>query len=136
MSNQEAGIKLAATLRDLVGKTIMYNTVNYKIKDWQAKDGIVTIVADPRWIELVETSAYAKIRKEFLPVNDSPVFELSILPKNGAATELKKILLENIIKVQQDPKFIGQAKAVNQCVTNVINLARLELEYFKAKRKE
>ena len=85
---------------------------------------------------MIETSAYAKIRKEFLPVNDSPVFELSILPKNGAATELKKILLENIIKVQQDPKFIGQAKAVNQCVTNVINLARLELEYFKAKRKE
>jgi hypothetical protein len=137
MDEQNVGRKLEAVLRNLVGKTVMYNTTNYVVRDWRVKDGVVTIVAEPRWIELVETTAYAKIRNEFLPVaDDSPKFELSILPKNGAATDLKKILLENITKVQSDPKYVEQANAINKSATAIINLARLEVEFFKLKKRE
>ena len=136
MKDQNIGTKLGAALHDLVGKTIMYNTRNYKILAWRVKDGIVTIVADPKWIELVETTAYSKIRKEFRPAPDeeNEGMALRTLPKNGEMANLKKILIQNIKNVQDNEEFVQQGNTINKSVNAVINLAKLELSFLKAQQ--
>ena len=60
---------------------------------------------------------------------------LKILPKNGEITNLKEILIDNIKNVQKNEGFIQQANAINKSVNAVINLAKLELSFLKAKQE-
>jgi len=128
-------IKIKKALNDLIGKKILYNTREYSIKDWRSKEGIIIIVAEPEWIELIETTAFGKIKKEFLPIEDDKTYDLSLLPSNGASKQLKEILLENIKSVTKDPEYVNQANAINKSAQALINLVRLELEMVKLKSK-
>ena len=47
------------------------------------------------------------------------------------AAKLAEILMENIQKVKDDPKYIAQAESVNSQVKSMIELGKSEIEMFK-----
>jgi len=131
------GERLSQYLKDMVGKTFMYETHLHRILSYEIQDGICTVVTDKKWIKFPESRGLKKLR-EFLEAPDEEKQELAlkILPKNGELTDLKKILVENIKRVQNDEKFVQQANAINKSVNAVINLGKLEISFFKAQREE
>lgn len=66
-------------------------------------------------------------------VNDAGKPIHTIIGNN--AGELSRILMDNIKKVQEDPKYIGQAKEVRDNVREVISLARIEVDMIREVRK-
>lgn len=51
------------------------------------------------------------------------------------ASPLKDILMDSIKKVQNDPSYIPQAKAIRENVRELVNLARVEIDAFREVRK-
>jgi len=47
---------------------------------------------------------------------------------------LKTLILDDIDRIKKDPNYVHQAKAVNNHVNSVINLAKLQYEILKNKR--
>lgn len=53
----------------------------------------------------------------------------TVIGTNSA--KLAEILMENIQKVKDDPKYIPQAESVNSQVKSMIELGKSEIEMFK-----
>lgn len=49
--------------------------------------------------------------------------------------DVKNILMDNIKKVQEDPKYIPQANTINQSVNSLINLAKLSIQMMNQRDK-
>jgi len=117
--------KLAA----MVDQTYMYKTRHHKILSFRL-DGKLTIVTDKGWIEF-ELEKAEKNLKEFLPVEAEPDTSLVVLPKRSELVDLKATLLENIKKVREDKSYISQANSINQSITTLINMAKVEISCAK-----
>lgn len=62
---------------------------------------------------------------------EKPVESASSIISTSAG-ELTNIMMDNIKKLQTDPSFISQADAINSQVKTMIDIARAQIEMYKA----
>lgn len=87
------------------------------------KDGVL----EKRQLELKNVSIQEK--KDELKPNEMEENEKNIVPIQQK--DLSVILLDTIQKVQQDKDYIGQANAICNVVSQMINIKKLELQLKK-----
>lgn len=74
--------------------------------------------------------------KRWDPVNNlTPALQAKqdtiVSPVNSTISQLQTILLDNIEKVKKDANYIPQAKAINNDVNSIINLAKIQVMLIK-----
>jgi len=118
-------------LLQLTGSTIMYKTENHKIIAIKQTDESVFISTDKDLLIFPLDDIEEIIEKEFLPVE---VDNDGLTKSNGLvvfqqvkATDLVKVLQDNISRLQKEPGYIKQATAINQTTNTLLNLVKTEL---------
>lgn len=121
-------MQLEEKLQSMLNKTWMYNTRNHKLLSFKIKEQEVILVTDKEWIEVPMTKIN-KTLSEFLPVDEREKSEMSVvLFKGNGKASLKDLIYENIDNIKKDPSYIPKAKALNEQVKTVIEMAKLELQ--------
>lgn len=133
--------KKLSRLKELMGKTMHRNDGEiYKFVSFQIEDDKITIATDRDWLEtsfydllvfldgfqVVETPEVIEEKRTAVALSKKP----SVLPSEQLIN-IRDILLDNIRKVQDDPKYIPQAQSVTNTVNALVNLAKTEMQYRK-----
>ena len=118
-------------LQGLMGKTVMYNTRNYKLLYFE-KDGETVRIATDKKLLKFQNGQLEKFISELSEVDETSM-EIYKSESHGiqAVAQMETILMENIEKVQNDPKYIPQAREVNKNVNSIITLARTRIQLVK-----
>ncbi len=126
-------MNIVEKLREMVGKSFLYNTREHKIRGFALKDGKAFIYTDKTTIKGEATKEFLN---EFLPIEeDFEEHSLQLLPDRNQMMNLKEILLDNIKKVKEDKSYIPQANSINKNINTLLNMAKLELEYYRTLKK-
>jgi hypothetical protein len=118
------------------GNTYLYSQIEYRIISYASTDDRVYMDTDKGAIDfpIVDFKVYMK---KFIRVPDDkpvlPKYEMSI--GNNSYNKMRDILLDNIEKIKVDKNFLPQAAEINNQVKTVIELAKTEIELFKALQK-
>lgn len=121
-------MQLEEKLQQMVNKTWMHNARNHKLLSSKINGEKVILVTDKEWIEVPLTKINQKL-SEFLPVDEPKESELSVvLFKGNGKASLKDLIYENIDNIKKDPSYIPKAKALNEQVKTIIEMAKLELQ--------
>ena len=124
-------MKLEEKLCSMLNKTWMYKTRNHKLLSFKIKTDDVIIVTDKEWIE-VPLKNINQILAGFLPVDDEVRSEVSlVIFKGNGKPSLKDLIYENIENIKKDPEYIKTAKALNEQIKTVIEMAKLEIQLSK-----
>ena len=113
----------------MVNKTWMYNARLHKLLSFKVEDDVVVLVTDKEWLEI----PLKKINKgldNFLEAaggNGHADVKMVLYGGNGNGN-LKDLVFENINKIKADPSYINQAKAINEQVKTVIEMAKLQIK--------
>lgn len=120
--------KTEKKLRAMAGHEWMYNATIYRFMaiDINRDQELVRVATDKTWLEVPIEKA-GEFINDCLSVNNKPA-KADGYNLGEAIGSLTTILTDNISKVQNDPKYVSQAKVVNQSVTNLINLAGLQIK--------
>ena len=111
----------------MLNKNWMYNARNYKLLSYKLTEDKVILVTDKEWFEVPTTKINQKL-SEFLPAPEEVQSEMSVvLFKGNGKASLKDLIYENIEMIKKDPSYIPKAKALNEQVKTVIEMAKLEL---------
>lgn len=129
-------MNLRNKINKMVGKTYMYNSHNQTVKGFSIVEDEVTVITNRREISLPLDKAEDML-KDFLPVDDEGSGKPALInmPDQKQVADLKSIVLENIKKVEKDRAYVPQANAINKSINALINMASLELSYYKATKK-
>lgn len=121
-------MQIEEKLQSMVNKFWMYHTRHHKLLSFKIKEGQVILVTDRDWIE-IPLKRINQTLVEFLPVVEDKHSNLSVIlfEGNGKAS-LKDLIYENIEKIKANPEYIKSAKALNEQVKTVIEMAKLELQ--------
>lgn len=119
-------------LNELIDRTFDYKGNCITIKKWKLVSGSYVIFTDKRtynffsseierfFLELKETT-----KEEHTEITEQKEqVEIAIKQENN---EIKDILLNTIRLVQADKAYIGQANAICNVVTQMVNIKRLEI---------
>ena len=120
---------------EMIGKTFMYKAVTHKILTVYENTNSISIATDKQLINIMRIDV-SKELDQFLPVSDEPVTAVSVL--GSGRNELKGLvdaLKRNIELVNNDEKNIPKAKAINESIKGIIEVAKLEIEAIKLIRK-
>lgn len=119
----------------MVGNTYMYKTRIHKIIATKIKESTAFISTNIDLIELNIDEAEQIIRDEFLPVDNMDESNNSALTVYAKIDESSLItdLMNNIEIIKKNPGFINQAKAINNTVNTILNIAKTELQIKKLK---
>lgn len=138
-------MNIANRLSYLRGKVWMYNTLEHHVIDTMVIDDNVIISTDKGMLKIPLDEAQEKLT-EFHEIHKEPVrkngngsAESNTLPeiyKRKEVGTLFENLIDNIDKVKADKKYIPVANSVNQSISTMINLFKLELEVKKMELKE
>ena len=134
--------EVESKLKSMVGKLFMYHKVNQRVLRFENKESCIKITTDVE--DIVIKWEDAGILNDFLPVEEDLVFKEapaatapSIINQSvigSSAKELKEILMENIRQIKDNKEFIPQAVEINNNVKSIIDLAKAEVDLFKALR--
>ena len=123
--------------KPITGRTYLYHGNEVKITS-------ITKMRDDLYVIETETKQLRvnpKDFKEFLPVEVPPVSKIdpSLLPelreRNKSFISLSERLMKVMDKVEADPKFIPQAKMMNETAKNVIAIGKAQIDFLKTIRK-
>lgn len=125
-------------IRNMIGNSYLYRTDQYVIRDIvHVEDDLYDVLTDKRTIRVNARD----LSKEFLPVQipgngKTNSVALMKLAKEEMApiVSLADILTANIAKIQKDPGYIKQAKAINDQAKTIISIAKLKLDVIKLAR--
>lgn len=126
----------AERFNKMIGNTYLYRTEQYTVMNViYIEDDLYDIETDKRTIRMNADL----ISKEFLPVQSSTRKKnsaalMKYLPDDKTIVDLSAVLTENIRKLQTDPKFIEQARAINEQAKTLIDLKKLQLDVIKTAR--
>lgn len=126
----------------MINKPFLYKNQAYLIKSYSFNEqsSVISITTDKEVIKLIFTTAseeLAKFTHLQVPAAQEPTQNnrfVSILA-NGNATELQKILMDNIKKVQNSKSYIDQANEINNNVKTIIDIAKTEVAMINAINK-
>jgi hypothetical protein len=114
----------------MIGHTYLYKGGNYVIQDIEEEErNLFKVTTNTRVIRVNGKD----LRKEFLPVEPRPDKKNALelynamqdnLPMKGLGTTL----MDTIKKIQEDPKYIDQARAINETAKNLIEMKRVQVE--------
>jgi len=128
-------MELEKKLDEMVGNTYMYNTKNYKILKYYMDNGSTTFATDKDLIN-IKTEDLKKEIERFLPVDEEGSTAVTVLGRDKSElNELVTLVKNNIKSIKADPKNIPAAKAVNDSVKLIIEVAKLEINAVKLSRK-
>ena len=105
-------------LTKMIGRHWMYKTTVYTFQSFEISGREVVIAAAPKWL-YVKDEVLAEFMNDCLPVDGPPArrdadpparIDLQVL--NGNATDLVRLMRENIEAVKKDPAYAKQARAV------------------------
>jgi hypothetical protein len=140
-------MQLEKRLDEMKGKTFLINTFEHTILNYKITDEEVEIETNKRKINIPIGKAEKQLT-EYLPV-DIP-HGLPVVQNHGKNNgngenlalynqikedlpNLRKIVIGNIEKIQQDKSFIPQAQATNESINAMVNMLKLELQVMKLK---
>ena len=124
-------MKLADKLFSMKDKTWMYNARLHKLINYKISEEEVQIVTDKEWFAFPITKINS-VLEQFLPAEEEQPSQTQIAIFNGnGKSSLKDLVLENIELIKNDPNYIPKAKALNEQVKTMIEMAKLEIEYKK-----
>lgn len=128
-------MKINDRLFSMKNKIWMYNTRLHKILNYKITDDEVQIVTDKEWLTFPITKINAAL-EQFLPANEEKqsLTSIAIFQGNGKPA-LKDLVLENIENIKKDSSYIPKAKALNEQIKTMIEMAKLEIEYKKLSDK-
>lgn len=131
-------------LDNLIGKSWMYNGRNIHVKGVNQMNSEIRVITEGRPIVFSIEKAEDKL-EEFLPVEEGPGtiknpeardLAIQVFEKDkGQMNSLEDIIMDNIKKVKEDPKFVQQAKVVNSSVQTLLNVNKQKIEMLKEIRK-
>lgn len=124
-------MKLSDKLFSMQNKTWMYNSRLHKIINYKINDENVQIVTDKEWFTFPLTKINS-VLEQFLPAEEEKPSETRVAIFNGnGKTSLRELVLENIENIRKDASYIPKAKALNEQVKTMIEMAKLEIDYKK-----
>lgn len=129
--------KINEQLNQMMGQTVMYKQKQHILNDWHIVDGRIHILTDTNAIIINKSEIQNELQK----------FKISGLPQNnGTSTAIQTntdfknlntvedVLMDAIQKVQDDPGFVSQAKAINSSVSQLVNVQKVKIEMMKLHR--
>lgn len=112
----------------------------YKFLSFKYESENYTIVTDRCWITKHESEMSLFFESHIEAEQDPNEKAIAIDKKSDAASAMfgtiTGIMLENIQKVQEDSKYIAQAREVKASVDSIINATRLHLDIIKEDKKK
>jgi glutamate/tyrosine decarboxylase-like PLP-dependent enzyme len=132
-----AKLTLRDRLDEMTGRFFIVNGNSEKVESWQLLDeDTVSIKTDQDEYQFPFDLADERLKRDFLPVEDGLDTVSKNIPLRACNTEtlasLRDIMLENIKKIQADKEYLPQAQEVSKSVGVIVDLAKTEIEYFKA----
>lgn len=125
---------IAERLKDMQNKTWMYKTKLHKIINYKINDTNIEIVTDKDWF-VIPVNKINVTLAEFLAAEEEKRNNINItLFQGNNKLALKDLVIENIEKIKKDPGYIPVAKALNEQLKTMIQMAKLEIEYKKIDR--
>ncbi len=130
---------LPKSISQMIGKSFMYKTLTYAIQDIECvEDDLYAVTTDKRTIRVTS----AELRNDLLPINEMTKGKngkhvqsmINALPEEKVFTDLVQTLQDNIKKIQNDPKYIPQASAINDQAKSIIDAKKLQLDVVKTAR--
>ncbi len=126
-------MQLKSKLDSMVGNSYLYNTNQVKILSYNIDGDQLTIVTDKKWIHQ-SIKHMNGFLDEFLELESSDV-TLAMQQKMSQTSESVQVardaLIDNIKKIQQDPKYIPQANEIQKSAKSLIELVKAEIEVAK-----
>lgn len=131
--------QLSKQLESMVGKTFQYGSkihyvIEFTLDDVKEKFTLKTNmnVFERTFEAAKEFLSYWEETNTIGNSQDSKASALVVMEQeNSLVDKLTNMLLDNITKVQADPKYIPQAQTVNNNVNSIINLTKLKLDVLK-----
>lgn len=123
-------------LSEMIGKSWMYNARTFKILAIYTDNGTTSIATNKDLLKF-KTEELPQKLNEFLPVEaDETVGALVVLKETSKKIpNLTGLIMENIDGIKSKSVDIPSAKAINDSVKTIIELAKLEIEVHKLKNK-
>lgn len=124
--------RITKKLAQMRGNAYIYRGTYYEINDAMMVDGLVLISTNKLMLRFTELEFLQEFNN-FLPTaKESAEIVLTAqatqTPLNGMAKTVKDTIMDSIKKIQNDPKYIAQAEAINRSVNTLVNIAKLELQ--------
>lgn len=123
-------------LDDLKGNTYLYKGNKITVQNWKRVNALFVISTDSQTFNFYENEIEPFI--ESLPpyVEVPKARWVAKKPENDIEEQKKEaditqILYDTIANVQKNPDYIGQANAICNVVTQMINIKKLELQISK-----
>lgn len=127
--------QLKNKIESMKGKPWMYNGSVFHIDDYEITENFLIIKTGgnsqrrPLNIAMEYLESCLPVEQENkLPMKNKPQLLFS---GNGTFEKIKDILMDNITRVQENKDYVNQAKAVNASITNMLHLAKNELEVYR-----
>lgn len=132
-------------LDDLIGREWMYNGRTVNVRGYTIKDGEIRVKTENHPIVFPESKAGEEL-KNFLETEAGPGITKRGAKESNMAVQvfehdskqmssLEEIIMDNIQKVKDDPKYVPQAKVITNNVNTMINLNKQKIEMIKEIRK-
>lgn len=128
-------MKATERLNKTLGKNFLYLGANILIQNYVRKEDKTRVITDRRDYNLTDEEL-ALFLEELQPVDSSGtspavVSQAATILNNSGLSELQKILLDNIKKVQADKEYIPQASEIQNQVKTYIDLAKVQIDCVK-----
>ena len=128
-------MKLEDRLKSMVNKKWLYNTRELRLLSFKISDEEVQLVTDKEWLVIGITKINAKL-EEFLPVEEEEEKpDMTIAFFKGGHQSLRDLVQENITKIKEADNYIPKARALNEQIKLMIEMAKLEIMYKKINSK-
>lgn len=122
--------RITKKLAQMRGNAYMFRATYYEINDAMMVDGLVLISTNKLMLRFSELEFLQEFNN-FLPTakeSTELVVHNQQTPLNGMAKTVKDTIMDSLKKIQEDPKYIAQADAINRSVNTLVNIAKLELQ--------
>jgi hypothetical protein len=129
--------KKIGELEAMKEKAFLYKREVYHFQNYRVQGDNITVVTKEKWFDFGAGDELYNFLKQCKEVSEQNVVaahapsDLRNPQNNEAIKAIRDILLEDINKVRADPKYVNQAKQVNNNINTLLNAAKLELMYRK-----
>lgn len=124
--------RITKKLAQMRGNAYIYRATYYEINDAMMVDGLVLLSTNKLMLRFSELEFLQEFNN-FLPTAKESTeivvaTQATQTPLNGMAKTVKDTIMDSLKKLQEDPKYIAQADAINRSVNTLVNIAKLELQ--------
>jgi hypothetical protein len=124
--------ELEALLDGFKGKNISLHGKQGRLIKWEAKENVLKLITDQDDIIILNSDLDESLRQiEVSPRQDLEVIAPAPSVIRTNASNLAKIIMDNITKLKSDKEYISQAQEINNAAKTMIELAKVEVEYMK-----